>query len=117
MSTYQNPIAHSHDPETSVEAAREIDANGTRSRHADMVLALVRQYPDSTAIELGQHSDLGEYQIRRRLTDLLKAGRIVRGEPRKCSVRGTAMVTWSVAEPRPKPAVREIRTHQGSLFG
>lgn len=44
--------------------------------------------------ELLAHTPLSEYQVRRRLTDLLHAGKVRQGEARLCSAKGTKMVTW-----------------------
>jgi hypothetical protein len=34
------------------------------------------------------------HEVSRRLADLAHKGLIARGEPRRCSVNGTEMVTW-----------------------
>lgn len=94
------PASHAGDPETSREAERLVTKLGTRARHAAQVLALVKEYPGSTAGELWGRSGLGEYQIRRRLTDLLHAGLVRRGEARACVRKGTKMVTWYAEEER-----------------
>lgn len=100
---FENPISHAADPVTSAEAAEAVTAGGTRERHARRVLALVAAHPGSTAIELqaaqGEPAGGGltEYQIRRRLTDLLAAGLVAQGDPRPCRVRGSRMVTWRPA--------------------
>ena len=88
------PVAHSGDPETSHEAARQITASGCRGRHAQEVLALVTSHPGCTACELLAHTTLAEYQVRRRLTDLFHAGLVAQGPARRCGAKGTQMVTW-----------------------
>jgi hypothetical protein len=101
---FLNPVAHTADPPTSAEAAARVTASGRRAAHARLVLALVRRHPGSTAVELwaaanaGEQADLGEMQeVRRRLTDLLHAGRVRQGDARACRVRKSKMVTWSAA--------------------
>lgn len=93
-----NPVHHAHDPASSAEAATRVTAAGTRTRHAAIVLTLVKQHPDRTAIELMSLQAgpvvLDEYQIRRRLTDRLLAGAVEQGQVRACCVRGSRMVTW-----------------------
>ena len=94
---FANPVAHAGDPSTSHAAAALVTETGTRARHAAAVLKLVREHPASTAIELMHaqtDTDLDEYQIRRRLTDLKAAGLVVPGEARVCRRRGTKMLTW-----------------------
>jgi len=95
------PICHTNDPETSRIAAEQHTESGKQTRNAEMVLALVAGSPGRTAIELwanastGQQNALKEPQeVRRRLTDLESAGRIRKGDARKCSRRGTLQVTW-----------------------
>lgn len=96
-----SPAFHRVDPPTSAIAAKAHLESGRQLRNADRVLTLVREHPDSTAIELFDlasvevRSLLVEPQeVRRRLTDLLKAGRVVQGAARECRVRGSKMVTW-----------------------
>lgn len=77
--TFTNPIAHSHDPGTSHRAAAR--AEKFRSTHAERVYQAIAATQGRTAPELAQALKMGEYQVRRRLTDLRQAGRIVaRGE-------------------------------------
>lgn len=94
---FSNPIAHTNDPTTSHLAADKITKSGKRVKHADIVLDLVQRFPDSTAVELVEQGSLREYQVRRRLTDLMHAGKVVRGAGRECRVRGSQMVTWRAA--------------------
>ncbi len=95
------PIVHDCDPPTSAAAADRLTRTGARQRHAETVLAVVRRLPGRTAVELwdgctdGERAELGEMQeVRRRLTDLQHAGHVVAGESRRCSVKGSSMVTW-----------------------
>jgi hypothetical protein len=101
-----NPIAHTDDPATSHEAGERVTLSGRRGAHARMVLALVRAHPGLTAIELwaiaaseAEQRELREPQeVRRRCTDLLHSGEVRQGEARRCSVRGSRMVTWYAAQ-------------------
>ncbi len=88
-------------PESSAIAAASIEASGARARHAEIVLALVREMPGRTAVELyeaaskGDRLELREMQrVRQRLTDLLHVGLVRQGASRLCGVRKTKMVTW-----------------------
>ena len=97
---FDNPITHSHDPETSRIAAKRIVKTGARNKHAAKVLDLVKTYADATAVELMELScgDLDEYQVRRRLVDLEHAGLITKSGARLCRSRGTKMSTWKSKE-------------------
>jgi len=99
------PSSHAGDPATSAEAAQNHDASRRAAAHARLVLELVRKHPSSTAVELWSHCNewdrfrLVEMQeVRRRLTDLHRAGRVHQGEARPCRVKGSRMVTWTVTE-------------------
>ena len=99
---FPNPIAHNVDPQSSHTAAQRVTKSGARKAQAEIVFELVTANPESTAVELlaaqaAGPAALGEYQIRRRLTDLLKKGRIIQVIERPCRVRGSQMVTWSPA--------------------
>jgi hypothetical protein len=95
------PAAHIGDPTTSHEAAARVTTNGARARHASLVLELVARHPGLTAIELWHRATGSErdqlvepQEVRRRLTDLLHAGEVRQGSQRRCSVKGSTMVTW-----------------------
>ena len=91
-----SPISRRSDPETSKEAAREMNESGRREGQALAVLALVRRWPRSTAPELASFSNgsLDRYQVSRRLADLEHVGKVIKRNSRKCSIRGTEMHTW-----------------------
>ena len=94
-------LSHTHDPASSKIAAREHVASGRANAHKEIVFAMVKAHPFSTANELWeaasqeQKDQLKELQeVRRRLTTLWSEGRIKRTEPRACKVNGHKMVTW-----------------------
>lgn len=95
---FDNPIAASADPRTSHHSAERVTRTGKRAAHAEHVLKLVRLHPDSTAVELFASQSApalcDRHEVSRRLADLAHKGLIARGEPRRCSVNGTEMVTW-----------------------
>lgn len=102
MDLFSIADSHSGDPVTSFEASRKHRESGRLDRNRDLVLTLVKLNPFSTAVELWQQagdverSQLAEMQeVRRRLCDLEKFGLVAKGTPRKCSIRGTLMVTWT----------------------
>ena len=82
------------DPQTSGLAADEHDARGSRARHADLVLASVHSLTGLTAGEYGERTGLGHIEAQRRLSDLKNAHLVRAGEPRRCGVKGSRMVTW-----------------------
>lgn len=89
-------LARNTDPQTSHEAAAKMNRTGATNVHADLVLASVASHPDSTAAEIGFDCGLGHHEAQRRLSDLLKTGRVIKGEPRVCRVKGNRMCTWGV---------------------
>ena len=76
------PASHSNDPLTSRKAEARMN-RGPRVSHAETVLAAVRAHPGITAPELMVVTRLGEYQIRRRLSDLKDLGKISREHERE----------------------------------
>lgn len=82
------------DPATSHEAAAEHNASGRAQAHAAMVMEQVRWQPGSTAAEIGAATNLGHHEAARRLADLEHAGKVRKGPPRECRVKGSKMTTW-----------------------
>jgi len=76
------PVSHRRDPETSRKAEARMN-RGPRVSHAEMVLAAVKAHPGITAPELMVVTRLGEYQVRRRLSDLKDIGKISREHERE----------------------------------
>ena len=87
------PASRSTDPETSRLAEEMINQAGTRFNHQQRVGRMVKLCPGKTAAELGALTALGQHEASRRLADI--AGITVeKGERRRCTVKGTQMVTW-----------------------
>lgn len=91
---FDNPIVHTDDPDPSHVAAEVVESSGRRAIHMEMVYRAVVRLPDATAPELAVEAGMGEYQVRRRLTDLQFGGRIVRSGQRDCKVKRTLHSTW-----------------------
>jgi hypothetical protein len=97
-------LSHAGDPVTSHEAAEQHDASGKRVGNAVLVLRLVERLPRLTACELWEECTAAErmqlvemQEIRRRLDDLHKAGKVWQLPKRVCWVRGSSQVTWEAA--------------------
>ena len=91
------PIVHTNDPTTSHEAAVNATRHFRRG-HARLVLQAVADHPGWTACELAEVLGMGEYQVRRRLTDLKHDSHISQEPARACRVKGSRMVTWVVCK-------------------
>jgi len=87
------PASRSTDPETSRLAEEMINQAGTRFNHQQRVGRMVKLCPGKTAAELGALTALGQHESSRRLADITGIT-VEKGERRKCSVKGTQMVTW-----------------------
>jgi hypothetical protein len=94
MSDDLEKLSHFNDPSTSKEAIKDLNNNGTRAKHMQKVLKGVKAFPLSTACELAKVLNMGEYQVRRRLSDLKNQDLVVHGPKRHCGVKLTKMVTW-----------------------
>lgn len=92
------PIARASrsDPSSSHAAAGLMNDSGAAMAHAEIVMALVRDNPGLTAVELHgiDGSGLDRVEIGRRLDSLVKVGRVRKGEVRQCRIRWTPMLTW-----------------------
>ena len=68
------PVSHANDPKTAKKAAKK--AESFRVTHAQIVLNGVQKNPCLTALELAALLHMGEYQDRRRLSDLKALGQV-----------------------------------------
>lgn len=84
------------DPETSHEAAAHVVNSGTQRVQQDETVAAVGKYPGHTALEIADHLGIDRYMLGRRLSECEKAGRVVRGPARTCSVSERRAHTWSL---------------------
>jgi len=82
LDIFSFPASHRNDPATSHAAEARVTRSGTRKNHAELVLEAVRKNPGLTAPELMPITRLGEYQVRRRLSDLREAGKVQRQHER-----------------------------------
>jgi hypothetical protein len=103
------PLAGRTDPVTSHTAAARVAKSERAGRHRDIVLSLIRRHPGSTGHELWamasaeEQRELENYpEVYRKANDLRRAGPVRHGEPRKCTVRGSLMVTWHPVSASPE---------------
>lgn len=101
--TFAPPRSHRDDPESSKAAAKQHAESGNCHRNADLVLAILRRIPGSTAVELWELCEQPErdalkemQEVRRRLSDMadVKIGRVKVTGQRKCRFRGTLQSTY-----------------------
>lgn len=92
--TDTRPLRHRLDPGTSGEAAERVIASGSAQSHRELVMDAVREYPGSTAGEVGALTALGRFEAARRLSDLHRLHEVVQGTPRRCLEQGSRQVTW-----------------------
>ena len=90
----RTPAARRTDPESSHRAALHITRTGKRGAQQDQAIAAVRQFPGCTSFELAMRTHLDRYMLARRASECEAAGRIRRGELRRCSVSGRTALTW-----------------------
>ncbi len=100
------PVAHSHDPQTSKLAEREITDSGKRETDADKVLRMVGAVPGLTSFELaGMIDGLTLYAVRRRLSDLKHQGAVEQGDAVARDGQ-RSMLTWWL--PRVEPVQLQL---------
>ena len=86
--------ARASDPVTSHLAAAEVTANGTVQRHADIIHNYLRTHPGETNAQIAAGCGLTYIQVNKRMIDLERENRVIRGAAVKCPIHGRAMTTW-----------------------
>lgn len=90
-----SPIAANADPDTSKLAAEQITESGKREGQCLGVLALVRKYPDCTALELSVKGRTYDRNVIGRRLSELEHGKLIRKSGTKaCEVSGKKATTW-----------------------
>lgn len=83
------------DPPTSRKAAAAHERGGKAELNRERLLNEVCVGPGRTAVELAMRLDgIDRHEASRRLPELRERGMVESRDPRKCSVKGTSMVTW-----------------------
>lgn len=85
------------DPETSAEAAEQIESSGKAGRQRAICLEYVQMNPGQTAAEIAQETGLERHVPSRRLPEL-RPKWVRNGEPRVCMVTGNRSMTWYPTE-------------------
>ena len=67
----------------------------------ETILSYVRTFPGRTAAEIAAAVRIDRVEVGRRMSEIERAGDIVRGPSRTCSVNHTAMMVWN-------PVVRRL---------
>lgn len=93
------------DPDTSRQAASNLERTGQRQRQLDQCLDAVRRFSGHTAPEIGKLSGVDRYVLSRRLPDLRREGSVASGRSRKCNVTGNLSMTWYPAEECFRPGI------------
>lgn len=100
MMNVQTPIVRDRDPISSHVAADYMQRSGKRRTQRMMVLGMIQHLPGSTAGEIAkayamdaQHQERLFYMIERRVSELVLARAIRRGDVRRCTVRNNPAVT------------------------
>ena len=72
-------IVRTTDPETSRIGARAITSSGKRSGHKQLIMGYVTAHPGGTRREIAAGINLTEYQVSKRISDLINDGSVVYG--------------------------------------
>ena len=89
------PASRTTDPASSHLAEQEHNASGNRQRQQQIVLELVKRYPNRTTMELAVLSHRCRYMIGRRVSELESAGLIHRTGSRVCSISNRTATIWA----------------------
>jgi hypothetical protein len=94
---YQQPHAAAADPETSHEAAINMEVSGKLNRHCEIVLGIIRRqsgtYPELwEAATPAEQAELGDKAaLQKRISDLLHRGAVKRLPKRACRINKNTM--------------------------
>jgi CRP-like cAMP-binding protein len=89
------------DPDTSHDAAEDVEREGHASRQREACLRVVRDTPGLTAAEIAQAAGLERHAPSRRLPELRDMGLVRNLDDRTCTVtRRLSMTWWPVGEAR-----------------
>ena len=96
---WEQPLSRSTDPHTSYEAARDLAESGKWNSQKIAVYKCLRKHDGATGAEIANFLGIDRHTPSRRLPEIERTGYIMRGEARRCSVRGTKQMTWWIVEP------------------
>jgi len=86
------------DPPSSHLAAEEVEQTGKAETQKAQVLKALQSVAGSlTSLEIAQLFNLSRYDVARRLPELERDGKVLRGKARTCSVGNRQAVTWEAA--------------------
>ncbi len=87
-----------NDPITSLIADENNKLYSRNTQHA-MVLQTLNEHPNSTYRELSKFAKYFEPTLfSRRLPELVRKGKVVRRDPRICTVGGQLCTVWDIAD-------------------
>lgn len=92
--TLYPPATRPTDPSTSLRAEQRVTEVGKRQTDMERCVVLVRHYPGSTAGELAFHAGMERSEASKRLADARHKGLVKNGPSRRCTVKGSLMLTW-----------------------
>ena len=84
--------AHTHDPDTSHEAARQ--AKGLTTRHHRIIRWTLMMWGPSTSNEIANYCKLNYLQVARRISDLKRDRKVVDTGVRRASPGGRKAAVW-----------------------
>lgn len=93
---YWPPTSRSSNPATSYEAEAAVTRSGARQSQAERCLEYVTENPGRTVSEIGEGTGIGQWAASRRLSDLMRQGKLRQGEPRRMR-NGRMQCTWHLA--------------------
>ena len=82
------------DPDSSHDAAGDVERSGRGPKLRQTVLRLVRAHPGRTMREISEFNCLDLVSISPRFKELVRANLIFRGKRRKCRFSHKSVLTW-----------------------
>ncbi len=92
--TFAHTHAHTHDPDTSHDAAAK--AQGLAARHKAIIHWTLFHWGPLSSNEIANHCELDYLQVARRMKDLKRDGKVVDTGVRRTSPGGRKAAVWRV---------------------
>jgi hypothetical protein len=86
--------ARATDPQSSHQAAHQVERSGKADSHRALCLKAVKAAPGSTSAEIAAATGLERHEAARRLPELRLRGLVRNGDQRECGETGNQSMTW-----------------------
>lgn len=85
------------DPQSSHDAARNVESSGKATKHRDMIIAALKEHGPGTAHEIAKDAGLNNVEVSRKMSELERESFVVRDHTLAiCSITGKKLTQWMI---------------------